>query len=79
MIDGPPETASLAIHPDEDLIQVPSPLDLPPSGLPLPRAKFGSEDGSEAVPPEPDGFVADVDAPFVQQVFDLALRQGNRM
>ncbi len=75
MIHGPPEIASLAVDPDENLIHVPPPLDVLTSRSPLPVSKFGGEDGSEAVPPEPDRLKADVDAPFVQQVFDLAQRQ----
>ncbi len=75
MINCPPEIASLAVDPDEDLIQVPPPLDVLASRSPLPFSKLDGEDGSEAVPPEPDSLMADVDAPFVQQVFDLAQRQ----
>lgn len=35
-------------------------------------ADHGSEDRTEPVPPETDSFVTDFDAPFVQQVFDIA-------
>lgn len=72
MIHGPPETTSLAIDPDENLIDVPPRLDVRTSRSQLQFSKFGGEDGSEAVPPEPDSLMADVYAPFVQQVFDLA-------
>jgi len=30
----------------------------------------------EPLPPEPDGFMADVDAALVQQILDVAERQG---
>jgi len=75
MINGPPEIASLAVDPDENLIHVSPPLDVLASRSLLLFSKFGGEDGAEAVPPEPDRLMADVDAPFVQQVFDLAQRQ----
>ena len=72
MIDGPPEIACLTVDPNEGLVQVPPPLDMLPSDLLLPVAKLSCNDGSEAVPPEPDGLVADIDPTLMQQIFDLA-------
>ncbi len=74
MIHGPQEIASLTVDPDENLIQAPSPIGVLASRSPQPFSKFGGEDGSAAVPPEQDGLMADVDAPFVQQIFALAQR-----
>ena len=36
---------------------------------------FSSKHRAKAVPPEPNGFVADVDAPFVQQILHIPQRQ----
>ncbi|GJL89844.1 MAG: hypothetical protein DHS20C03_35530 [Minwuia thermotolerans] len=71
MINGPPEIVSLAVDPDEDLVQVPAPLDMLVSRLPLLVAKFSSKHRSEVIPPEPDGHMADVDPTLMQQIFDL--------
>ena len=38
-------------------------------------ADLGGEDWAEAAPPEPHGFMADLDASLVQQVFDVAQRE----
>ncbi len=74
MIDGAPEIASLTVDAHKHFIQMPSPLNVPASRPPLPFPEFGGKERPEAVPPETDGFVADVDASLVQQVFDLAQR-----
>ena len=37
---------------------------------------FCGEHGAEPVPPEPQRLVADVDATFEQEVFDISQRQG---
>ena len=75
MIDGLPEVASLTVDPDENLIHVPPSPDVQASRSPPPFSKFDGEDGSEAVPPEPDMLMADADAPLVKQAFDLTQRQ----
>jgi hypothetical protein len=62
VINGPPEIASLAVDPDEDLVQVLAPLDMLVSRRLLLVAKFSSKHRSEAVPPEPDSLMADVEA-----------------
>nr|WP_241147945.1 hypothetical protein [Minwuia thermotolerans] len=64
--------ASLAVGPDEDLVQVASPLEVLASRPPLLLSEFRGNDRPEAVPPEPYRLKADLDAPFMQQVFDLA-------
>jgi hypothetical protein len=43
--------------------------------LDAPFADRGGEHRAETVPPEPHGFVADVDPALVQQVIDVAERQ----
>ena len=43
-------------------------------GYPFP-ADFLGKDWFEPLPPEPNGFVADVEAAFMQQVLDIAKRQ----
>ncbi len=74
MINGSPEIASLAVDANKDLIQVPSPLDVLVSRRSLPLSEFGGKDRSETVSPEADGLVADINTPFVQQIFNLAQR-----
>ena len=51
---------------------MPLPLNVLASRPPLPLLEFGGKDRPEAVVPETDGFVADVDASFVQQILDLS-------
>ena len=40
-----------------------------------PFPDLGREDWTKTVPPEPNRFVADVDAAFVEQILDIAKRQ----
>ena len=63
-----------AVDPNENLINMPAPeLVRPPMNPPL--ADLCGEYWSEAVPPEPNGLMADIDAPFEQQILHLAQRQ----
>lgn len=75
VINSPPEVVGFTPNLHEHLVQVPLPL--------RPRAKLlgsfpsdlGCEDRTKTVPPEPNCFVADVDAAFVEQILDIAKRQ----
>ena len=75
MIAGPPEVVGDTVDLYEDLIQM-----LPPVGQgaqasdPFPP-DLGGEHWAQPVPPKPHGFMADLDASLVQQVFDVAQRE----
>lgn len=75
MIDVAPEKASLTVDARNRLIQMPPPLNVLAGCASLPLPEFGGKDRPEAVPPEPDGFMADIDASLVSKVLDLAQRQ----
>ncbi len=71
MINGPPQVVRFAVDPDEHLIQVLTPL----GKRPMMNPSFPDLRGkhrTEPVPPEPDRLVADIDATFEQQIFDLS-------
>jgi len=51
---------------------VPLPVEANSELLDTPFADFGGEYRAKPVPPEPNRFMADVDATFVQQVFDIS-------
>ena len=74
MIDGAPQVVTLAIDLHEDLVEMPTPVAgfhaLDPA---LPDLR--SEHRPEPMPPKSDRLVANVDAPLVQQVFDVPERQ----
>ncbi len=70
MINRAPKIVRLAIDPDEYLVEVPAPL----RKRSMMNASFPDlrgEHRTEPVPPEPDRLVADIDATFEQQIFDL--------
>ena len=70
----PPEVMQFAINPNENLVQMPPPerirLALNSTFYNLRR-----EHRTEPVPPGANRFVADVDAAFVEQIFDLSQRK----
>jgi hypothetical protein len=71
VINRPPEVMSLAVDPHKHLVQVPAPVRIPLTmNPPLPNLR--RKHRAEPVPPEPYRLVADVDAAFEQQIFDLA-------
>lgn len=75
VIDGSPEVVRLSVDPHEYFVEMPSPL---PSGahpLDASAPHLGGKQRAEAAPPEPYRLVADVDAPLVEKVFDIAQRQ----
>ena len=72
MINGPPEVVGFTPDLHEHFVQVPLPLRPGAQTLrPLPP-DLGREHWPKTVPPEPDRFVADIDAAFVQQILDIA-------
>jgi hypothetical protein len=68
VIDGPPEVVSLAVDLHENLIKVPAPMaetSHPAGPLPLDVSR---EQGTESVPPEPHGLMANVHPSREQQI-----------
>ena len=77
MIDGPPKVMSLTVDLDEHLVQMPS----PPAGFhPLnpSLSDLGRKHRTEPVPPVSHRFMADINAAFVQQIFDISKGQRER-
>ncbi len=70
MIDGAPQVMHLPVDPYENLVQVPLPVRIRLVMNP-PLSYLSSEHRTESIPPEPYRLVADIDAAFMQQVFDL--------
>jgi hypothetical protein len=60
----------LPVDPDENLVQVPSPLGIA-SLIKAPFFDLRCEHRTKPVPPGANRFMADIDAAFVEQIFDL--------
>lgn len=71
VVDSAPEVVALASNFDEDFVQMPPPLRAAPHGFRAPLPDLVSEIGAEPVHPKPDTLVANVDATFVEKVFDI--------
>jgi hypothetical protein len=74
MIDGPPEIVLFAVDLHEHLVKMPTPA----TGFHTFDPAFtnlGSKHRPEPMPPISDGFMADIDAPFMEQIFNIAQRQ----
>ena len=75
VIDGPPEGVGDTVDLYENRIQMPPPAGQGPHSRDPFAADLGGEHRAEAVPPEPHGFMADLDASLVQQVLGVAKRE----
>ena len=71
VIHGAPQVVRLAADPDENFIQMPSPLVMTSMLLNAPLPDLRGEHWTKPVPPEPHRFVADIDTPLKQEIFDL--------
>ena len=71
VIHGAPQVVRLAADPDEHFIQMPSPLGMTSMLLNAPLPDLRGEHWTKPVPPEPHRFVADIDTPLKQEIFDL--------
>ena len=76
VIDGPPEVVRLAVDLHLRLIEIPPPVAACAHPFHTFASDLGGKHRAEPVPSEPHRLVADVDATFVEQVLDLAERQG---
>ena len=63
MINRTPKIVRLTIDPDEHLVQVPAPLGKQPMMYAL-FPDLRGEHRTEPVPPEPDGFMANINVMF---------------
>lgn len=75
MINRPTEVMRHPVDLYVDLVQVPSPLLGRAHPLDPLAPDMGSKHLTEPVPPEPHGLMADLDAAFMQQIFDVSKRQ----
>ena len=71
MIDSPPQIMSLAIDPNEDLVQMPFPLWKIPSRRNPFLSDLCGEHRAKPVPPGTYRFITDVNPALMQQVFNL--------
>ena len=74
MIDGPPEIVLFAVELHEHLVKMPTPMAGFRTLYPA-LSDLSGEHRPEAMPPISDGFMADINAPFVEQIFHIAKGQ----
>ena len=72
-IHSPPEIVCLPVDLHENLVEMPSPIRIC-MGLNSPLSYLRCEHGAETVPPISNRFMANIDATFVQQIFNVAKR-----
>jgi len=75
VIDRSPEILDLTIDLNEDLAQMPTQLDVIAMYRNPLVSDLGSEDWSDAGPPDAYCLMADVDPTLVEQILDLSKRQ----
>jgi hypothetical protein len=75
MIYGPPKIVPLLVEFHVNLVQVPPPLGTGTQILDAVLTDFNGKYRAKSVPPKPDGFVAHVDATFVQDTFYVSKRE----
>src|SRR5271163_1037547 len=75
MIDGAPKIAEPAVDLHKDLIQMPAPMRIAAHLQDPILADLGRKHWPKPVPPETDGFVANVDPALGQEILDVAQRQ----
>jgi hypothetical protein len=76
VINRPPQIVCLAIDLDEDLVQRPLPVRVSTNSANPVSSDLGGEHRAKSVPPEPDRFVADLDAALMQEVLHVSKRKG---
>jgi len=75
VIDGTPEVVCDPIYLHENLVQMPLPLGPGAHPVGSSSSDLRREHRTKPVPPEPHGFMADINATLVQQIFDVSQRQ----
>ncbi len=71
-IDCAPKVVLLSIYFHEHFIQMPLPIRMRTKLLNPFSLNIRSEHRTKSIPPEPHRFVADIDATFMQKIFDIA-------
>ena len=75
MSDRAPKTVLLALYLLEDFVEMPLVQNARSHAVDRAPTDLGGKYRPQPVPPEPHGLLADLDAAFVQQIFDIAQRQ----
>ncbi len=75
MVDGTPKVMLLSIYPDENLIEMPTPVAACAQQIDTPFADIRREHRAKPFPPKPHGFVANIDSALVQKIFDIPQRK----
>jgi len=75
VIYRPPKIVSFSIDLHKHFVHVPLPIGIGSELLDTPLADFGGKYRTKTVPPEPNRFMADFDASFVQQIFNIPKRK----
>lgn len=75
VIHGSPKIVRLAVDLHENFVQMPLPVRISPHSADPLSAALCCKHRAKSVPPIPDRFVADVDAAFVQKIFDIPQRE----
>ncbi len=75
VIDGPPQVVRHPVDLHKHLVEVPAPLFATAHAIHPLAPEFRREHGTKPIPPVAHRFVADLDTPLMQQVFDVAQRQ----
>ena len=78
VINRTPQIMTLAVDPDEHLVEVPAPVTKATHPIHPLAPDVGREQRAEPVPPQPYRLVANVDTQLEQQVLDVANDNGNR-
>ncbi len=72
VVHGPPKIVRLAVNLDENLVEGPLPMCPWPHPVHPSAADLGRKQRTKSMLPEPNGFVAELHAAFVQQILDIA-------
>ena len=71
MVDRSPEGVRDAVDLKEDLVQMPAPVGQGPHAIDPLSPDLGGEHRAKSVPSEAHGFMADLNAALLQQVFHV--------
>lgn len=78
VIDGPPQVMLHTIDLHEHLVEVPAAVAVGPHRINAATPNLSCEELAEWSPPDPYRLMRDTDASFVQQILDIAQREGKR-
>lgn len=75
VVHGAPEVVLFAVDLHENLVEVPTPLMSRSHSVDASAPDLGSEHRPGPSPPEPHGFVANLDTALMEQIFNIPERQ----